>query len=168
MSTNNQREKQKIGVALRVRNGRGLWSNLFKPPKLEDHATAAVWQFLLQQIESAARLAEFCSERRCRIRRFRQLLLFYHTHVVLYLEKALEDRNWSEDVSILAREYMIQLAAVCYSSHSLLRLIRGNWTSSSSTCKNTPTLRMIAQQGSGVRRHVFRLPGNPPRDGRYR
>ena len=36
----------------------------------------------LEQIESAARLAEFYSERGCHIHRFRQLLLFYHTRVV--------------------------------------------------------------------------------------
>ena len=41
-----------------------------------------LWQFFLEQIESAARIVEFCSERRCHIRRFRQLLLFYHTHLV--------------------------------------------------------------------------------------
>ena len=64
-----------------------------------------VWQLFLEQIESVARLAEFCSKRRCRIHRFRQLLLFYHAHVVsIHLEKALEDRKRSKDVSILVLE----------------------------------------------------------------
>ena len=66
------------------------------------------------QIESAARLAEFCSERCCRIRRCRQLLLYDSRPLSSssalsrcmdhMREKSLEDGKRSEDVSILARE----------------------------------------------------------------
>ncbi|XP_062516175.1 uncharacterized protein LOC134191569 [Corticium candelabrum] len=64
-----------------TRSGRAV-----KPPQkldlylmeLRQGDVACVWQFFLKQIESEARLEEFCSARRCRIR----------THVVLDLKKA--------------------------------------------------------------------------------
>ena len=41
-----------------------------------------VWRLFIDQITSTARLADFFRERSGRIRRFRLLLLSYHTHVV--------------------------------------------------------------------------------------